>query len=299
MTTKDVQEFTIRTNLASYKKNELIDIAKKLNINDITQKMTKIQLCETLKQFLNKQKKIEIWNNYMEDILSFQGYKKNIPIMLYNKINKIDNNDIKLLKNIHVLRWIFYNTCSSIGNTQGNNLQEKENKFFSKLLHKLKFESISFSAANSYNKTGIIPQWTTIFGQELVFEYLTIEGFDNIQRNFKIDNNDINTKHIIDLATTNNLYEVKTSTFYTTGTANEKIFGVPWKYSDACRLSGKQHLYIVCVGEAEMYSQKWKLINNDINNISPEKVKLKKFFENELNISFVGLQSLLAKLLLY
>lgn len=283
--------------LNSYKKLELLDIAAKLNIDNITSKMTKTQICEILQKFLNKQKKLEIWNNYMEDILLYQGYKKNIPIMLYNKFIKIDNNNIQLLKNIDVLKWIFFNACSSIYNKQGKNLQEKENRFFSKLLHNVKYESISLNSIKAYKNTGIIPQWTTVFGQELVYEYLIIEGFDNIQRNFKIENDDISTKHIIDLATNNNLYEVKTSTFYTTGTANEKIFGVPWKYSDACRLSGKQHLYIVCVGEAEMYSQKWKLIKRDEDNISPEKVKLKQFFENELNISFVGLQSLLTKLL--
>lgn len=282
----------------TYKKADLLKIAASCGISEVTTKTTKAELCAKIEVFQKNKKKITDWNNYVSDVLSFQGYRTNIPNMLYNKLQKIDNDEVSLLKNLDVLKWIFFNASSSIASEIGNNLQEKENRFFSRLLHDVKPTCLTLKSLASYRDKGIIPQWTTVFGQELVFEYLILKGYDGVQRNFAIENNDIHTKHMVDLATSSDLYEVKTSTYFTAGTANEKIFGVPWKYSDVCRLSGKRRLYVVCVGDAELYCQKWKLLCKNKDEVSPEKTKLKSFFENELNIHFVGFQTLLVSLLL-
>ena len=50
------------------------------------------------------------------------------------------------------------------------------------------------------------------------------------------------------------IVEVKTQTYFTTGTAGEKILGVPYKYSSVPRIFGKE-LIILCIGNAEKLSR--------------------------------------------
>ena len=87
-------------------------------------------------------------------------------------------------------------------------------------------------------------QWTTKLGEQLVYDMLVING-ENVTRPKKISGckPDWETDYAI--------WEVKTRTWTTTGTAGEKVFGVPYKYSDVPKLYNKP-LKIVCVAYQRM-----------------------------------------------
>ena len=84
------------------------------------------------------------------------------------------------------------------------------------------------------------------------------------------------------------MVEVKTVSYFTTGTASEKIFGVPWKYADVPRLYGKP-LQVVCLGNTEAISD---LVRE---SEVPEREMLKRCWES-MGISFIGFTSLLNNL---
>ena len=80
-----------------------------------------------------------------------------------------------------------------------------------------------------------------IFGEELLKEYYVLVG------EFVTDKPERKNAHDLDLETITYMVEVKTGSYFTTGTAGEKMYGVPWKYADVPRLYGKP-LRIVCIG---------------------------------------------------
>jgi len=86
-------------------------------------------------------------------------------------------------------------------------------------------------------------QWTTDFGETIVKELYTLLGDSPIESEPK-------TGIEIDFETTEKIIEVKTGTWWTGGTAHQKIFGVPFHYSEVPVLF-KKPLVIVCVGRAE------------------------------------------------
>lgn len=108
-------------------------------------------------------------------------------------------------------------------------------------------------------------QWTTRLGESLVMEVLKDLGH-NV---FKPDKRE-NKKP--DLETDEFVVEVKTRTWTTSGTAGEKVLGVPYKYADVPTLWGKP-LLIVCVAY-----QEWELTHGNTQifgtRVSPEQKML-------------------------
>tara|TARA_B100000424_G_C22860232_1_gene458495 strand:+ start:254 stop:799 length:546 start_codon:yes stop_codon:yes gene_type:complete len=116
-------------------------------------------------------------------------------------------------------------------------------------------------------------QWTTKLGEYIVKRTLELKG--NKVRRPKCING-----YKPDWETDEYIYEVKTRNWTTSGTAGEKVYGVPFKYSDIPRLYGKP-LKIVCVAYQE------EEMNNKIfsNKISIEKKMMKKIW-SEMDITF-------------
>lgn len=85
--------------------------------------------------------------------------------------------------------------------------------------------------------------WTTRLGEQLVREHLERLG-ENPRRPSKKNG------YQPDWETDSYIYEVKTRTWCTTGTAGEKVLGAMYKYSDIPKLYGKP-LKIVCVAYQE------------------------------------------------
>jgi hypothetical protein len=86
-------------------------------------------------------------------------------------------------------------------------------------------------------------QWTTKLGENLVYDILTLRGEHpkKVERKGGFEP---------DWETDSYIYEVKTSNWWVSGTAGEKVLGTWIKYQDITELYGKP-LRIVCVANQE------------------------------------------------
>lgn len=87
-------------------------------------------------------------------------------------------------------------------------------------------------------------QYTTVLGETLGKELHILLGHTEYRRPKKIQ------RYAPDGEINSWMVEVKTQTHCTTGTAGEKILGVPFKYADVPKLYGKP-LRILCIAGAE------------------------------------------------
>lgn len=101
-------------------------------------------------------------------------------------------------------------------------------------------------------------QWTTLLGEKLVFDVLQARG-ENPRKVVRIDGFEP------DWETDDYIYEVKTSNWWVSGTAGEKVYGTFIKYQNIPRLYGKP-LKIVCVAyqEYELTNGKTKYFGENI-----------------------------------
>ena len=88
-------------------------------------------------------------------------------------------------------------------------------------------------------------RWSGTFGQE-IFKEMCPNGWRPQQKG----------GHNLDWEDSDYVYEIKTQFYFSGGTAQEKIPGVPVKYMDVPELFGKP-LRIVCLAGAEMYAKKF------------------------------------------
>jgi hypothetical protein len=86
-------------------------------------------------------------------------------------------------------------------------------------------------------------QWTTLLGEQLVYEILTLRG-ENPRKVVRRDGFEP------DWETDDYMYEVKTSNWCVAGTAGEKVLGTWIKYQNVPELYGKP-LKIVCLANQE------------------------------------------------
>ena len=86
-------------------------------------------------------------------------------------------------------------------------------------------------------------QWTTLLGEQLVYEILTLRG-ENPRKVVRRDGFEP------DWETDDYMYEVKTSNWWVSGTAGEKVLGTWIKYQNVPELYGKP-LKIVCLANQE------------------------------------------------
>ena len=130
-------------------------------------------------------------------------------------------------------------------------------------------------------------QWTGPFGEQLCREAFSLLG-KNIKKPEKKGSIEI------DWETDDYMIEVKTGTYFTNGTAHEKILGVPFKYSEVYKLYGKP-LKILCIGYAEKSShdKKYHFLKEEK---SPEKQNLLDYYKHTLHIEFQGFTDFLQEL---
>ena len=130
-------------------------------------------------------------------------------------------------------------------------------------------------------------QWTNKFGEHLVEEFNYILG--------KEVSKPVNKEHYQpDCEVDDAILEAKAQTFYTSGTAGEKILGCPFKYAEIPELYSKP-LKIICMGGAE------RICREQYGNLpgakcSPQKKKFLDFFK-ENNIEYIGATDILKGLL--
>jgi hypothetical protein len=129
-------------------------------------------------------------------------------------------------------------------------------------------------------------QWTNKFGEIICEELYMLLG-KTVTKPEKKDH------YQPDLETEDYIIEAKAQTFFTSGTAGEKILGCPFKYSEIPELYGKP-LKIVCMGGAE------KVCRESYGNLPGTKctAQKKKFldFFRENNIEFIAASDILLSL---
>lgn len=128
--------------------------------------------------------------------------------------------------------------------------------------------------------------WSSILGEKIVYDLVKRLGF-NIWKPEKIQG------YQPDFETDKYVFEVKTRNWTTSGTAGEKVLGVPYKYSDIPRLYKKPlKIILVAYQEYEYINSNTKLFGN----LSEEKKKLLEYWK-ENNIEFIQFTKLVRLLL--
>ena len=126
-------------------------------------------------------------------------------------------------------------------------------------------------------------QWTNKYGEHIGEEIYSLLG--------KVVSKPVKKDHYQpDSEVDDAIIEAKTGTFYTSGTAGEKILGCPFKYAEIPDLYGKP-LKIMCMGGAE------KVCRESYGNLpgakcSPQKKRFLDFFR-ENGIEYVGASDIL------
>jgi hypothetical protein len=196
-------------------------------------------------------------------------------------IQNFDNDPrIFLLKDIDVIRWIFGDTSflpvveDSRNRTNDNKKRKVHEDAWGKGKLRVRRPDLNL------NK-----QWTNKWGEHIVEEIYALMG-ENGTKPIKINRNHP------DLEINDFIIEAKAQTFFTSGTAGEKILGTPFKYCEVPKLY-KKPLKIVCVGGAE------KVCRQEYGNLpgprqSMTKHEFLKFFK-ENGIEYVAATDLLMK----
>lgn len=190
-------------------------------------------------------------------------------------INEKDK-ELLLIRKDEVVHWVYDDTSflSHSKKRTKKEMKEREDKWGKKRLRKCR-EDLNPKK-----------QWTNLYGEYLCKDVYILLGK-------KIWKPEKKEGMCPDWETEDEIIEVKTGTYYTDGTAHEKILGTPLKYSNVPRLYGKP-LKIVCIGGAEKRCREEYKILGD--SIPEEKKKILDFYKS-MKIEFVGITDLLNKII--
>ena len=199
-------------------------------------------------------------------------------------IKMVSNNTderIKLMREPTVIRWL-YGDLSFLPSIEKKNKTQDEKKYKTcedewgrNVLH-IRRPDLKLDK-----------QWTNKFGEHLFEELQILIG--------KPCKKPVNKEHYEpDFEVDDCIWEVKTGTYFTSGTAGEKILGSPFKYAEVPQLYGKC-LKIICIGGAE------KVCREQYGNLPGGKCseQKKKFldFYLEHGIEFVAATDIINRIL--
>ncbi len=187
-----------------------------------------------------------------------------------------------LLENEKVLEWCFKGiTDNNSTNTPNEKLPQ--------------YNKIEKEWGSSF-LGGTQKQWTTKFCEKLVFEAMIKLGRKNVRRTKSMKSSLRDKKYSPDLECDAYVYEVKGRSWTTTGTAGEKILGVPLKYGEVPNLYNKP-LQIVLVGFQE-YEARRQFAFGDLLDSEEQTEELQDSlaFYKKNNIEYVGFTDILKTL---
>ena len=192
-----------------------------------------------------------------------------------------------LLRKHTVLQWLCGDTSFLFGPSFEHNTKSKTKD--NEQCKKLEDEWGQSMLAHIRPDLKTSGQWTTIFGEKLHSELQLMLGQTYIKpRNIHGYQPDGETNDYI--------WEVKSQTHFTPGTAGEKILGVPFKYADVPILY-KKPLKIVCLGCAERDGrQKYGILPGG-DKVTENRQKILDFWRTELNIEYIGATDLMQQIL--
>ena len=204
--------------------------------------------------------------------------KKIIYETVLTVVEKSLNKDkIVLLKNVEVLQWML----------QDFTFLHKNQKVKKSIMKELEDKWGKNIIETCLLKNNINKMWSGVFGEALCKELLLLLDF-NITKPKKIG-------HIEpDLEIDDFIIEIKNGTYFTGGTAHEKILGTPYKYRDVHKLYNKS-LFVICLGQAEKYCREIGFLPGEKEQTESQK-EFMDFF-NKNNINFIGSIDLIDKIL--
>jgi hypothetical protein len=171
------------------------------------------------KLYIKRKKSVPLQIDDDEKIENFYIKKQSTPM-------KVEEDEERLLQDPTVIQWLRGDLSFLSSQTQA-----AENEWGRKIMRRIRPDLVNHS------------HWTSKFGEYIAQELYEDLGY-SIKPAKKIEN------HLPDLDAGDFIIEVKTSTYLTHGTANEKILGCPLKYKEVPTLYGKP-LVILCLGGAE------------------------------------------------
>lgn len=191
-------------------------------------------------------------------------------------------NDIKLLKNKNVIQWLMgdltFLPTHDCNNSYEKKLKtkESEDKWGKSIMLELYPEKIK------------VKQWTNSIGEALCSELFKLQNKDATKAKPK-------GGYQPDFEIEDCVIEVKTGTYFTTGTASEKILGCPFKYIDVPDLWNKP-LVILCVGGAEKICRESYGILSGGKQQTEGRKNVLDFYKSR-RIEYMGATDILKKLL--
>ena len=189
---------------------------------------------------------------------------------------------IKLLRNKEVIQWLFED-FSFLPVIEKKNKTTDTKKY--KELEDIWGQTVMKLRRPDLELDG---QWTNKFGEHLSEEIYALLG-KTVSKPVKKEGKQPDSE------TEDSIIEVKAQTYFTSGTAGEKIMGVPFKYAEIPRLYSKP-LSIICIGAAEKLARELYGILPGTKS-SPEKEIMLTCYKS-LQIEFVAATSLLKKLIM-
>lgn len=195
-------------------------------------------------------------------------------------IRKISDKNIILLRNRCVIQWLFGDLSFlpkiKKKSVAYNKLKYKSNEdFWGRKILKKRRPDLKLDK-----------QWTNKFGEHICEEIFALNSIKTTKPLIK-------NHYQPDAETNSAIIEVKTATYYTRGTASEKILGCPFKYAEVPELYSKP-LQIMCIGGAE------KLCREQYGNLDGKKCTLqkKRFLEffRENKIEYIGATDMLCSI---
>jgi hypothetical protein len=195
-------------------------------------------------------------------------------------VSRIEDSKIILLRQKEVVQWLF-------GDLSFLPVIEKKNKTTDEAKYKILEDKWGQTILKMRRPDlKLDKQWTNKFGEHICEEIFTLLG-KNVSKPVKKEHYQPDTE------VEDAIVEAKAGTFYTGGTAGEKILGCPFKYAEIPDLYGKP-LKILCMGGAE------KICRESYGNLPGTKcsVQKKKFldFFRENRIEYIGATDILTSL---
>lgn len=212
--------------------------------------------------------------------------EENIPFAnwginaFHSLVQSINNDQIILLKDKEIISWLCGDT-SFLPEIQTKNKTSDCRQY--KILEDEWGQKKMKLRRPDLHSNG---QWTTKLGEHLCEEFCLLQNKKHYKpqkkQNFQPDTE-----------TEDAIWEAKTQTFFTTGTAGEKILGVPTKYCEVPELYGKP-LKILCMGGAERECREHYFVLGE--KCSRQKKKYLDFYR-ENGVEFIGATDLMKQFL--
>jgi len=207
---------------------------------------------------------------------------KDISEKILEVVKEKNKPEIILLKEKEVIQWLLGDT-SFLPNIEESKSKSKDEEKKKKLEDEWGRKILKKKRPD----LKLDQQWTNMFGQHICEEIFILQG-NNPTKPEKKNN------FQPDIEISEFIIEVKTCTYFTSGTANEKILGVPFKYCEIPVLYNKP-LKIYCLGGAEQASRE-QYGNLPGIKMSETKKEFLKFFK-EKKIEFIGFSDVLKTLI--